>query len=52
LSSRRNSITVPGQQSVEVETDDDGIAELDVEETRAGSYVYKAYLSTDKNKVR
>ncbi len=35
----------------QVETDDDGIAELDVEETRAGSYKYKAYLSTDKNKV-
>lgn len=35
----------------QVETDDDGNAELDVEETRAGSYVYKAYLSTDKNKV-
>ena len=32
----------------QVETDDDGIAELDVEETRAGSYKYKAYLSTDK----
>jgi len=32
----------------QVETDDDGKAELDVEETRAGSYVYKAYLSTDK----
>jgi hypothetical protein len=32
----------------QVETDDDGIAELDVEETRAGSYEYKAYLSTDK----
>ncbi len=35
----------------QVETDDDGKAELDVEETRAGSYEYKAYLSTDKNKV-
>ncbi|HOB81744.1 MAG TPA: stalk domain-containing protein, partial [Peptococcaceae bacterium] len=35
----------------QVETDDDGIAELDVEETRAGKYKYKAYLSTDKNKV-
>lgn len=33
----------------EVETDEDGIAELDVEETRAGNYRYQAILKSDKD---
>lgn len=33
----------------EVETDEDGEAELDVEETRAGLYAYRAVLKSDKD---